>query len=69
MQMSRGRKELNTEEDLGGDAMLRGGEGHFRLSEGYQGGHGTTVQHEMMTLPITTSSHVPSTCTVPHTPS
>lgn len=43
-----------------------GGEGHFRLPEGYQGGHGTTVQHEMMTLPVTTSSHVPSTYTVPH---
>lgn len=69
MQMSRGRKELGTEEGLGGDAMLWGGEGHFRLPEGYQGGHGTTVQHEMMTLPITTSSRVPSTFTVPHAPS
>lgn len=27
--------------------------------EGYQGGHGTTAQHEMMTVSMTTSSSCP----------
>lgn len=40
-----------------------GGVGHFRLLEGYQGSHGTTAQLEMVTLSMTTSSHVPSTYT------
>lgn len=41
-----------------------GGGGAFPDSlRGYQGGHGTTAQHEMMTVSIATSSHVPSTYT------
>lgn len=68
MQRSRGRKELSSQEDLGGDGKpWEGvGEGHFRLPEGYQGGDGTMIHHEMMTLTIMTLSHVPSVYSVPY---